>query len=557
MQEAVVIKFAELLGKESKVGTEPDLSSARSMKGLFSRDVGEQEIVLVLPSLEIQLSENNGGGPLPDVGESRMNHRSGNNDMHDPATDGLAPPLPRKPTMTASVLTSAAKDAANAELEVAKSLEENSAWTKSTVGFAPSALVNNLSQSFSRLVGSRMKAWTLLLLRHSLSTGDESSRKRLLGILTAILKVESVATQFTTLSLPDSAKVHEKEADVILPLLFGATVTVTGQDGKKDDPVTVRAPGAISANFATGCALKDVKIQLDCSALMNSMVEQARILVLKAVATATKTSVPSAAPQPLPGYNPGSHQLNQQQLNGADGRAGGPPPNLALPPKSSLSASKSLASFRSAMSLTSTSFNKSPRLLKAQCSALRLNNILQGNKDEAADGTSSSNKSTLGMRKVRSVKWNTPGELPNLAKDVVEDHSPKKARSMHVHAAVAKLKSFKSFGRPHAGDFGAGPRNATFGEFGGRSSGMWGRDGRMVVHPTPMKDATLRDPLSGEFQGHDRNATFNLAAAAAAAANKRNRPSIHLASCDGPAPSSSIPRTATVLETLLLKRSMT
>lgn len=249
MQEAVVIKFAELLGKESKVGTEPDLSSARSMKGLFSKDVGEQEIVLVLPSLEIQLSENNGGGPLPDVGESRMNHRSGNNDMHDPATDGLAPPLPRKPTMTASVLTSAAKDAANAELEVAKSLEENSAWTKSTVGFAPSALVNNLSQSFSRLVGSRMKAWTLLLLRHSLSTGDESSRKRLLGILTAILKVESVATQFTTLSLPDSAKVHEKEADVILPLLFGATVTVTGQDGKKDDPVTVRAPGAISGKF--------------------------------------------------------------------------------------------------------------------------------------------------------------------------------------------------------------------------------------------------------------------------------------------------------------------
>ena len=229
-QEAVVAKLAGLLGKETKGGLDGDMNSAKHVKGFFSKDVVEQDVVLVLPSLDIQLSEKNGGA-IPDVGESR-----------NAVNDGL----PQRPTMTASVLTSAAKDAANAELEVAKSLGENSSWTKSTVGFAPAALVNNLSQSFSRLLGSRMKAWTLLLLRHSLSTGDESSRKRLLGILAASLKVESVTTNFSTIPLPESAKGQEKQADVILPLLFGATVTVTGQDETKGEPVTMRAPGTIS-----------------------------------------------------------------------------------------------------------------------------------------------------------------------------------------------------------------------------------------------------------------------------------------------------------------------
>ena len=291
----------------------------------------------------------------------------------------------------------------------------------------------------------------------------------------------------------------------------------------------------ILANFlrsTSGSALKDVKIQLDCSSLLTSMVEQARILVLKAVAAATKTNVPTSS-------NPGSHPNNKVQQSHTR-----PNDNQVIPPTSPLSASKSLACFRSAINIAPTSAGPSPRLSKARCSALRLNNILQGNGDEASD----KNKPTLGMRKIRSVRWNTPGEIPNLKRDT-EDQAPKKARSVHV----AKLKSFKSFGRPHAGDFGSGPRNATFGEFGGRSTGMWGRDGRMAAHPTPMKDATLRDPLSGEFQGADKNATFNLQQAAAA--TTRNRPSIHLASGDGN--TTNIPRTATVLESLLLKRSMT
>ena len=232
-EEAKVVKLAELLGKDDKTGDAVDLSSSKTLKGLFSKDVPEQGIVLVLPSLDIQISEKSGA--LPGVGET-----SRGEDI-----SASAEAVPQRPNKTASVLTSAAKDAVDADHEVAKSMGEWSSWTKSTVAFAPAALVNNFSQSFSRLVGSRMKAWTLLLLRHSLSTGDESSRKRLLGILAASLKVEFTSTKFQTIPLPDAAKGHQKEADVILPLLFRATVSVTGHDEKRDDTVTFHAPGTI------------------------------------------------------------------------------------------------------------------------------------------------------------------------------------------------------------------------------------------------------------------------------------------------------------------------
>ena len=268
------------------------------------------------------------------------------------------------------------------------------------------------------------------------------------------------------------------------------------------------------------------------------MVEQARILVLKAVAAATKTQVPTALNESA--YTSSAGVSKQQQTMALGGLSTGP----ALPPKAAVNTSKSLASFRSALNLKPTSTERTPQLQKARCSALRLNNILHGNGDESSDS-----KVALGMRKVRSVRWDTPGELPTLSKISPPEVAQRSKKSRSPHEA-AKLKSFKSFGRPHAGDFGSGPRNATFGEFGGRSTGMWGRDGRMAAHPTPLKDATLRDPLSGEFHGADKNATFNIQQATAS--STRNRPSIHLASVDG----STLPRTATALESLLLKKSM-
>jgi len=555
-QELRVVKLAEMLGKEGKG---EDMGPAQHLKGLFAAEVANQDVVLILPGLDIQVSESATAATLPNVGESSA---QSNGSLPSSLQSGGDPS--QRPAMAASVLTSATKDAAEAEQEVAQSLGNTTSWTKSTVPFAPSALVNNISGSFSRLVDSRMKAWTLLLLRHSLSTGDGSSRKRLLGVLGASLKVESATTKFRTLPLPDSAKGHHKEAEVILPLLFEAKLVIEGKD-KLSEAVTLRAPGTVAADFIktpTGSALKEVKVQLDCNSLLTAMVEQARMLVLKAVASSTKTQVPSSgSSMNLKGSAAVSGQPYQQQQNS---QLQPPQPqddtktdeNPALP-STLLSASKSLASFRSALDLSNNpaQADRSPGLKKATKSALRLNSILQGNNEQSA----SPGASALGIRKTRSVRWNTPGEIPVLNSKETSVPSPKKNRSTAGNWTAAKLKSFKSFGRPHAGDFGSGPRNATFGEFGGRP-GSWGMDGRMSAHPTPLQDATLVDPLSGEVTKAEKNATFNIAtsrpmtssaprpmSSALSNSMSQSRPSMGYGS------GKPMQRTATVLETLLRK----
>lgn len=279
------------------------------------------------------------------------------------------------------------------------------------------------------------------------------------------------------------------------------------------------------------------------------------MLVLKAVASATKTQVPGAQPGQ---FGNGSMQPSQGKDGGGDSMQ---VDNPALSP--GISASKSLASFRSALSLSSSGDDanrRAPALKKARKSALRLNSILEGTAappvaapeppppDDSAD-------SRLGIRKTRSVRWNTPGELPTITrKDMILEPNSKKKKSEAPNWTAARLKSFKSFGRPHADDFGSGPRNATFGEFGGRP-GAWGKDGRMSAHPTPMQDATMVDPLSGEVTKADKNATFNLGSArpmnsALTNSFSGNRPSFHTASGQRP---SGMQRTATVLEMALRK----
>jgi hypothetical protein len=63
-------------------------------------------------------------------------------------------------------------------------------------------------------------------------------------MLSSNIEIKSTETNFKTLSLPDEARSHPKEADVILPLLFEAKLQVSIQG--KDDSVFLRAPGTIS-----------------------------------------------------------------------------------------------------------------------------------------------------------------------------------------------------------------------------------------------------------------------------------------------------------------------
>lgn len=90
------------------------------------------------------------------------------------------------------LLQEATSTATNVEYAAAKNLRRSISYTRSSAPHAPSAMTHALLVSFSSLVESRMKSWTLLMLRHSLSSGDASSRARLMSLL-ATNKIETSA----------------------------------------------------------------------------------------------------------------------------------------------------------------------------------------------------------------------------------------------------------------------------------------------------------------------------------------------------------------------------
>lgn len=182
------------------------------------------------------------------------------------------------------------------------------------------------------------------------------------------------------------------------------------------------------------------------------------------------------------------------------------------------------------------------RLQKAKSSALKLGNVLSV-ADPPVDASSDMSKKT------RSVQWDARMEF-NKSKTAPVP-SPKRQK---MAATTARLTSFKSFGRPHAGDFGSGPKNATFGDFGRKP--IWGRDGKLANHPTPMLPTETTDILTSQTR-RTANATFDF-----------QKPKIHLSSgrdlgiktkkeeaATMQRIPSSIPRTATALEGWLIEKT--
>jgi hypothetical protein len=246
-QEEVVSKFAALLGTKgtqkdtvasSLLKSDPIAAASRELMLCLSKDVEHHEVICTLPSLDMRKADEDAGvNPLPKVGEHRQTE----------SVLAAAGEEKTVPQMAASVLNNAADASAKAaqvEQQAAQSLGSLTSWTKSSLVYAASAISKNVSDSFSSLVDSRVRAWTLLLLRHSLTTGDSASRSRLLSMLSSIIKVHSAKTAFKTLPLPKSAVNQPKEADVILPLLLEVDMQVSIQN--KVDTVTLRAPGTIA-----------------------------------------------------------------------------------------------------------------------------------------------------------------------------------------------------------------------------------------------------------------------------------------------------------------------
>lgn len=306
--------------------------------------------------------------------------------------------------------------------------------------------------------------------------------------------------------------------------------------------------------------------------MLTAMVDHARIIVFKAVANATKTQVPASplttkgiisalgSIYPADAGDGRSTGGDEESSNPTPAAGGGGPESsnsrsgdqgsrfsFTAQPSQQVGNPSGLSRFRSALNLSSAppSSDEPQSMLKARSSALRLNCVLQGKKGADASKTNNNPMShTLGPRRVRSVKWDTPLQIPRV--NTVLAPSPKKQR---MAENAAKLKSFKSFGRPHAGDFGSGPRNATFGEYGGRAH-LWGRDGRLAHHPAPMQGQPMMSDQIGLTGVPDKNATFDLV--------RHRKPSGVAVAASGPGGSgvaSAIPRTTTGLEKWLIKTS--
>lgn len=265
-QEEVVSKFAALLGTKrlmkdsvasSLVHSDPLGATSRELMLCLSKQLQHHEVICTLPSLDMRkIEEETGASPLPSVGQHFQTESIRADFVGGDKT---------VPQMEASVLNSAADASAKAaqvEQKAAQSLGSLTSWTKSSVVYAPSAISNNVADSFSSLVDSRVRAWTLLLLRHSLTTGDSGSRSRLLSMLSSIIKVDSAKTTFKTLPLPESAANQPKQVDVILPLLLEVDLQIFVQ--KKNDTVTLRAPGTISGTYRAQAELRQVGNILHC-----------------------------------------------------------------------------------------------------------------------------------------------------------------------------------------------------------------------------------------------------------------------------------------------------
>jgi len=235
-EEEIISSFAVQLGAKTGKSLESVSHRSKELTKFFADDVSDEDVVLTLPSLDMRLAEGQENNVLPEVGDSKSKVVE--------VQEGQESNVEARPTMAASVLSGATEGAAHIEQKAAQNLGSGASWTKSTLVYAAQAVAINVSDSFACLVDSRVRAWTLLLLRHSLSTGDAESRSRLLSMLSACIKVDSAETKFKTLPLPESAAKEPKECDVILPLLFEVVLHVTLQN--RTETLTLRAPGTIA-----------------------------------------------------------------------------------------------------------------------------------------------------------------------------------------------------------------------------------------------------------------------------------------------------------------------
>ena len=118
------------------------------------------------------------------------------------------------------------------EKAASKDLGRAITYTRSSAPHAPSVMTRALFDSFTSLVESRVKAWTLLLLRQSLSSGDETSRGRLMSLLASDnVELSAIVTTFNVeKKIMNTANNSEKSDSLTLPLTFEVDIDLKLHD---------------------------------------------------------------------------------------------------------------------------------------------------------------------------------------------------------------------------------------------------------------------------------------------------------------------------------------
>lgn len=398
---------------------------------------------------------------------------------------GLAP---SKNTLSNNVLGGDTDATTRTESEIqqiqelaATNLERPLTWDRESCAKAPMTLLRSLSISLSSVVDARMRSCTLVLLRHSLEKGDERSRSRLLALLSTGNKVSirSVTTSFTALSLPleVESKAVEEQGKVILPLIFDAVFEISVR-GKLIKAV-LRNPGTIQGTFLPESAmLKHLEVSFDAKPLVETLIEQARLVVVQAVATAT--TLPGAGGLNIPA------QLQPNSGKIANGN------NM----------------FRKAMAHPlqadrddedeNDEMPSGPTPLQSFASMKLVSKLKSG---KSGINKNASNDFLLG-KKNRSVTFDSIAIVSGRASpgSSGSDNSQGSKRRKKNPLGVSNLRSSRSFGKPNAELF-ENSRNATFADFG--------RAAESKHIPAFTDQANQNSTGQGQSGKMPRNATFS------------------------------------------------
>jgi len=398
---------------------------------------------------------------------------------------GLAP---SKNTLSNNVLGGDTDATTRTESEIqqiqelaATNLERPLTWDRESCAKAPMTLLRSLSISLSSVVDARMRSCTLVLLRHSLEKGDERSRSRLLALLSTGNKVSirSVTTSFTASSLPleVESKAVEEQGKVILPLIFDAVfeISVRGKLIK----AALRNPGTIQGTFLPESAmLKHLEVSFDAKPLVETLIEQARLVVVQAVATAT--TLPGAGGLNIPA------QLQPNSGKIANGN------NM----------------FRKAMAHPlqadrddedeNDEMPSGPTPLQSFASMKLVSKLKSG---KSGINKNASNDFLLG-KKNRSVTFDSIAIVSGRASpgSSGSDNSQGSKRRKKNPLGVSNLRSSRSFGKPNAELF-ENSRNATFADFG--------RAAESEHIPAFTDQANQNSTGQGQSGKMPRNATFS------------------------------------------------